>query len=223
MVISESISPLRLIFGHSYLYSIPNKWYKFEVNRPTPIFSPCPVFSDNHSCLLVSSPGKKEAEIPAALSEGADSRHILSIAQDIIHATTHGRVKTPKHVGLAMSVRLITGSKQLITMLNRLGHCLSYDETERIDTSLALEVTAKSEDTGVCIPSNIVPGGFVQVAADNNDINEETLDGKQTTHATTVVLYQRKQYGPDPKPAVYSKQEGKRRSLDSVYLTHEML
>jgi hypothetical protein len=145
-------------------------------------------------CLLISNPDKIDGDSLAATSE-ADERHILAIAQDIIHATFHGRVKTPKHVGLAMSVRHMTGSKQLITMLNRIGHCLSYDATERIDTSLALEVLAKSENLGVCIPSNIVqnvPGGFVQVTGDNNDINEETLDGKQPTHATTLVLYQKK-------------------------------
>ena len=55
---------------------------------------------------------------------------------------------------------------------------------------------------------------FVQVAGDNNDINEETLDGKQTTHATTLVLYQRKQQGPKPKPAVRSAHSEKRRSLN---------
>ena len=40
---------------------------------------------------------------------------------------------------------------------------------------------------------------FVQAAADNNDINEETLDGKHTTHSTTVVLYQKGQFGPKQK------------------------
>ena len=28
-------------------------------------------------------------------------------------------------------------------------------------------------------------------AADNNEIDEETLDGKQTTHATTLVVYKK--------------------------------
>lgn len=49
-------------------------------------------------------------------------------------------------------------------------------------------------------PTNIIPGNFIPFGADNNDINEETLDGKDTTHATTLVAYQRKLYGPMPKP-----------------------
>ena len=67
-------------------------------------------------------------------------------------------------------------------MLNKMGHCSSYEEVEIIDTCLAKEIIAKSEETGVTIPSNIFPGNFVQMAADNNDINEETVDGKKTQH-----------------------------------------
>lgn len=33
---------------------------------------------------------------------------------------------------------------------------------------------------------------FVQLAANNNDLNEETIDGKNTTHATTIVVYQKR-------------------------------
>ena len=176
----------------------------------------------NFLCLLISNPDKVDASCPVATS-AADERHILAIAQDMIHAASHGRIKTPKHVGLAMSIRHMTGSKQLITMLNRLGHCSSYDEIEIVDTSLALEIIAKSENVGVIIPSNIVPGGFVQVAGDNNDINEETLDGKRTTHATTLVLYQRQQFGPKPKPVLYSDQTGKRRSLSRQPVAQELL
>ena len=51
------------------------------------------------------------------------------IAQDIVHSATHGRVKTPKHVALGMSVRHITG--------------------------LAREILASTESCGVVIPTNI--------------------------------------------------------------------
>ena len=96
----------------------------------------------------------------------------------------------------------MTGSKLLVTMLNRFGHCCPYDDISVVDTSLALDIIASSENLGAVVPPNVTPGVFVQVAGDNNDINDETLDGKQTTHATTLVVYQRKQQGPKPKPAV---------------------
>jgi len=53
----------------------------------------------------------------------ADERRVLCLAQDLIHCASHGRAKLPKHVGLAMSVRHVTGSKQLVSILNRIGHC----------------------------------------------------------------------------------------------------
>ena len=164
-------------------------------------------------CLMILNPDKVDVSAPSA-SNAADERHILAIAQDLIYATTHGRVKTPEHVGLAMSVRHMTGSKLLVMMINRFGHCCSYDDIEVVDTSLALDIIASSENLGAVVPSNISPGVFVQVAGDNNDINEETLDGKQTTHATTLVLYQRKQQGPKLKPAVHPANSEKRRSLN---------
>lgn len=58
-----------------------------------------------------------------------------------------------------------------------------------------MDVAAMAEQIGTVVPSNISPGAFIQIAAENNDINEETLDGKNTTHATTMVGYQRQQYG----------------------------
>lgn len=72
-----------------------------------------------------------------------------------------------------------------------MGHSSSYDDVEVADKSLALEVIAQSENKGVVIPTNRVPGLCVQAAADNNDINEQTLDGRQTTHSTTLVVYQK--------------------------------
>ena len=92
-----------------------------------------------------------------------------------------------------MTVHHLTGSKVLITLLNRMGHCSSYDELQTVDTSLPIEVLAKTEEYGTIIPSNIFPGLFVQIAADNNDLNEETLDEKNTTHGTTMVVYQWRQ------------------------------
>lgn len=75
-------------------------------------------------------------------------------------------------------------------------------------------IIARSElNGGLIIPSNISPG--IHMAADNNDFSEETIDGKNTTHATTLVAFQRKQYGPMPERNVYGDHSQKRRSLDS--------
>ena len=94
-----------------------------------------------------------------------------------------------------------------------MDYSLSYDELEAVDTSLAMEVLAKVETYETVIPSNISFGSFVQLAADNNDMNEETIDGKHTTHATTMVVYQRKVYGPELPPATAGDHSQRRLSL----------
>ena len=55
----------------------------------------------------------------------------------------------------------------------------------------------------------------MQIAADNNDFTEETLDRKNTTHATTMVVYQRNTFGPAPLPKVLADHATRRRSLQT--------
>ena len=95
-----------------------------------------------------------------------------------------------------------------------MGHCSSYGEFQSVDTSLAMEVVAKSEECGTVIPSNISPISFIQFAADiSNDFNEERLDGENTTHATTMVVYQHKPFGPEPPPTMAADHSQRRRSF----------
>ncbi|EDO31927.1 predicted protein [Nematostella vectensis] len=91
-------------------------------------------------------------------------------------------------------------SKQIVSLLNRMGHSSSYDDLKAVDTSLAMEEHA-----------------------DNNDLNEETLDGKNTTHATTMVVYQRKVFGPDPPPIILADHSSRRRSLPESTNLYELL
>ena len=138
------------------------------------------------------------------------------LAQDVVHCATHARANMPKHVALGIAVRHMTRSKELITMLSRMGHFSSYDDVQAMDTCIANEIIAKSDIFGVVLPSNISTGVFVQVAGDNNDIHEDTIDGKRTTHATTRVLFQRGQLGPAPKPKVYADQTKRKRTIESM-------
>jgi len=49
---------------------------------------------------------------------------VTSIAEDICYATTRGQWKTSKHILLGVTLHL-TGSAQIISLLNRFGHCQS--------------------------------------------------------------------------------------------------
>lgn len=54
-----------------------------------------------------------------------------------------------------------------------------------METSLTNESLATADVSAVIIPTNINPGAFIQMAADNKDINKETINGKNMTRATT--------------------------------------
>ena len=88
----------------------------------------------------------------------------------------------------------------IITMLSRMGQCSYYDDVEAMETSITNATIAKSDIFGVVLPSNISTGVFVQVAGDKNDKHEDTLlGGMRTTQATTLILFQRGQFGPASK------------------------
>jgi hypothetical protein len=110
---------------------------------------------------------------------------ILSLAQDIVYAVSEGKRWTPKHIGLASTLHQLTRSKHLVELFHRAGHILSYKQVLKIDTALA-EHTLQSmnRDNGAVVPPNLSSDVFTHYTADNIDINDSTLDGKNTFHAT---------------------------------------
>ena len=95
----------------------------------------------------------------------------------LIHSVSRGRIKTPKHVILPMTVKSLTGNVELITILNRFGHGLSYSQVEEVETALAETQIAKQQN-GVFVPSACHPNVSGVFCWDNNDLQEETLSGK---------------------------------------------
>ena len=71
------------------------------------------------------------------------------------------------------------GSKVVLRILNRLGNSISYDEVKTLETELAFSAE-KSNSDGILLLPNLGTG----LAWDNYDVNMETLDGKDTLHAT---------------------------------------
>lgn len=121
--------------------------------------------------------------------------------------SSKGKKLTPKHVGLALAIHQKTRSRKLVSLFNKAGHCATYKEVLRIDRTLA-EMTLESLDysTGAVTPPNIVScddatklfEGAIQpfvpvlhITADNIDLLTDTIDGKNTFHATQMVVFQR--------------------------------
>ena len=76
-------------------------------------------------------------------------------------------------------------------MFHQAGHVMSYRKVIKLDTGLAKKTLETMGDDGAIVPQNLVQGRFVHFSADNVDINEYTLDGKGTFHATQVTAWQR--------------------------------
>ena len=93
---------------------------------------------------------KSEVDIPELLKlsfqniiGGPDSRRwasnlkqirTKSISEDVAFAATSGLIKPQKHLMLGFALRSLTGSRQIVEIMNRLGHCISYHTIEEIET-----------------------------------------------------------------------------------------
>eukprot|EP00112_Aurelia_sp_Birch-Aquarium-sp1_P026470 Seg940.1 transcript_id=Seg940.1/GoldUCD/mRNA.D3Y31 product="hypothetical protein" protein_id=Seg940.1/GoldUCD/D3Y31 len=124
--------------------------------------------------------------------ENRTRRLVSSTAHDLIYGVSNGKKWTPKHIGLTSTLHQATRSKDLVNIFHRAGHCLSYKQLLQVDTALAND-TLQSVDqtTGAVIPKNFVANEFIHFTADNIDILDESLDGKNTFHATQLAAYQR--------------------------------
>ena len=137
--------------------------------------------------------------------EGANvemKMRVLSICQDIVFLASRGRKLTPKHVGLGLAVHQATRSKQLLHLLHSAGHSISYETVLRMDNTIANDVLQKYNENGnVFVPRNFhgnSVASYTRYAVDNIDINEETLSGMGTFHATQYAPFRRVEDG-EPK------------------------
>ena len=92
---------------------------------------------------------KGEATVPQSVKEffqylisGPDTRvwessskkrRVDSITQDVLSSSTSGRKKPRKHLELGINLKSLTGSRKVLEIMNRLGHCASYHTIEELE------------------------------------------------------------------------------------------
>ena len=81
-----------------------------------------------------------------------------SFCQDIIHAVSKGKFLTTKHASLGLGLHSMTGEKTPITLLARLGHSISYDAINEIETAQA-ELVEHFQSVGLNLPLQPVTQG----------------------------------------------------------------
>ena len=118
----------------------------------------------------------------------AKNYRITSISEDVVSAATSGRRRPAKHLQIGMAIKSETGSKKVVTMLNRLGHCINYNGIEELETELTYNCSNANQITpsGMSKEKSCSTG----LAFDNYDRFTETLSGKDTLHDTVGMAYQ---------------------------------
>ena len=106
---------------------------------------------------------------------------IESICQYIIYAAITERKERGKYLQPGMVMKNLTGSRKVIEILYHLGHYVSYNLVEEIETELRYAASKKDI---------LTPSGMNMDANDNYDHFVETLTGKDIHHDTVGITYQ---------------------------------
>ena len=139
---------------------------------------------------------KGEVQVPSNVSlffkyliAGPDSRRwkqtikqkrISSMSQDTVYVTTSGLKKLQKHLAVGLSLNSLTGSRKVVEMMCRLGHCASYHAIREIENEMTIEATksVKARPFGISLNASTAS----VVAWDNFD--------RDTLHETVGIAYQ---------------------------------
>ncbi|KAJ8883648.1 hypothetical protein PR048_015502 [Dryococelus australis] len=81
----------------------------------------------------------------------------------------------------------LRGELAMEEVLHAAGCSIPYTTVRHIETTIDQKSVEQFTECGVVIPRNLVPGQLIQFSADNIDISEETLAGKQMFHATQML------------------------------------
>ena len=122
------------------------------------------------------------------------SRLTKSLSQDVVFAVTRGRAFQVKHFLLALGLHNLTGSRKVIDIVHKFGHCLNYNSTCEIETAQA-EVAQENLQKGTFLPVQPVSEDkfvFSHFWVDNFDVLIDKQVGGGSVHTTHLVAFQEK-------------------------------
>ena len=117
----------------------------------------------------------------AKTSSASLSEKIWAVASDWQSLVTHER--SSRSTALSLIVHRLTGSKEVTSLLHKLGHGISYKDVRLLTNSWAQNVKRS-------VPAVLVPGKPFHVTLDNSDEKQQTLTGAETTHHTNGTVFQ---------------------------------
>ena len=97
------------------------------------------------------------------------------------------------HIGLGLALRHVDRNNNVIRLISLFGHSIPDRQCLRWGTIIANSVIDLMIENGnVYIPPNLIKGILPMFHLDNIDWNEDTPDGKNTTHMLMICIMQRR-------------------------------
>lgn len=104
----------------------------------------------------------------------------------------------PQQLAIGLAIHQSVRSKELVNMLRGFGLSVEYNRLLRVESQIEASVLKRMEHNNG-LPPDIVKGRHVVFAIDNIDFQEDTYDGRNTLHGTSMGIYQKCQ-ADDEKP-----------------------
>ena len=107
-------------------------------------------------------------------------RFRFSLVQDLIYNVSEGRVKIPKSISLPCTIKNLTNNTELVNVVNRLGHGVSYIAPMELFVENAYKIYEEKFERSLVLPRDVLKEEFTIYVADidrlmNIDRLEETL------------------------------------------------
>ena len=109
-----------------------------------------------------------------------------SVAQDIVYAVSNGTIKT--HVLFSTVVKSLCNNTEVIKIINRYGHGISYDKVEKIEAEYALKVIDEQKQSRVIIPEGVTANNCYSSVALMVADNIDNLENTMTLHRVNYIL-----------------------------------
>ena len=121
------------------------------------------------------------------------TRIAQSITEDVVFNIFKGKIMQPKHFLLALGLHNITGSRKVVDIVSKLGHCLNYNTTLDIETAQAERALDDATKNSV-LPLQPAQNDYVYTHfwVDNFDVNVDKQIGGGSIHTTRLVGFQQK-------------------------------
>ena len=113
---------------------------------------------------------------------------IVSSAADAVFCCCAGKLTPGKELSLGFTLKSMTGSKKVLRLMNRYGHCASSETVRRVD--IYFESTLNNFNSFIPDGIETKPNLSTGTAWDNFDINLKTRSGADTIHHTYGICYQ---------------------------------